>query len=481
MRITLLTITIAAAAVCGLAPRPAAGANHNVQVGPGTSYSPSNLTIQAGDSVTWSNVGGGLHNVQASDGSFRCAQGCDGQGGNGAVSSAAWSFTLTFNNPGTIGYFCDLHGSPTAGMRGQVIVEPVATSDEGEIRFSVAAQSRAEDGGSFTVQVDRINGDDGAVSVDYATSDGSAQAGVDYTPQSGTLTWPDNDDSTKSFAVPVLDDGDDEPNETINVALANPGGGASLAAPSTSTLTIQDDDDPAPTPGVLGFASTSYSGVEGSSVTVQVNRQSGNDGAVTVHYATAAGSAGEGVDYQAAEGTLSWANNQSGIRSFSVPLIEDTGEEETETVSLMLSSPTGGATLGASSATLSILDDDGPAECVEDDETLCLVSGRFRIRVDFTVPSTGVHQAGRTVTFGSANSGLFYFFDPSNIEMLIKVLDACELAGFNSYWVFYAATTNVEFTVTVTDTQHQQDVTYSNPANHVALPVLDTAAFATCP
>src|SRR5512142_354402 len=70
-------------------------------------YAPAQLTINAGDSVTFTNRGG-LHNVVADDGSFRCAQGCDASGGNGDPSAAAWSATVTFPNPGTVGYHCEV-------------------------------------------------------------------------------------------------------------------------------------------------------------------------------------------------------------------------------------------------------------------------------------------------------------------------------------------------------------------------------------
>ena len=78
------------------------------------------------------------------------------------------------------------------------------------------------------------------------------------------------------------------------------------------------------------------------------------------------------------------------------------------------------------------------------------------------------------------DSGLFYFFAPSNIEMLIKVLNAC-VPPFNRYWVFFAATTNVEFGVVVTDTQNGKTRAYYNPLNRTAPPVQDVDAFATCP
>ena len=65
--------------------------------------------------------------------------------------------------------------------------------------------------------------------------------------------------------------------------------------------------------------------------------------------------------------------------------------------------------------------------------------------------------------------------------MLVKVLNACIPALGNHYWVFFAATTNVQFTLTVTDTHSGQVKTYSNALNHAASPVQDTNAFATCP
>lgn len=80
---------------------------------------------------------------------------------------------------------------------------------------------------------------------------------------------------------------------------------------------------------------------------------------------------------------------------------------------------------------------------------------------------------------GSNDSGIFYFFDPDNWEKLVKVLDACSFS--NHFWVFYAATTNVEFTLTVTDAQTGMVRAYGNPQAMAAAPIQDTQAFATCP
>ena len=84
-------------------------------------FAPSNLTIAVGDTVTFTNAGGAPHNVHADDNSFRCAQGCDGQGGDGTPGAAAWSATITFDQAGTFPYHCDIHGS--MGMTGSITVQ----------------------------------------------------------------------------------------------------------------------------------------------------------------------------------------------------------------------------------------------------------------------------------------------------------------------------------------------------------------------
>ncbi len=108
-----------------------------VNVGGSTlSFSPQTITINAGDTVTFINKGG-FHNVVADDGSFRCARGCDGdgKGGNGGASNSNWLVSVTFNNPGAIGYFCEVHGMPGAGMFGTVnvngVVPPPPPSTDG--------------------------------------------------------------------------------------------------------------------------------------------------------------------------------------------------------------------------------------------------------------------------------------------------------------------------------------------------------------
>ena len=113
-----------------LASAPALAANHNVTVGgsydsggydyPSLLFSPSHLTVAVGDTVTFTNAGG-PHNIAADDGSFRCAQGCDGAGGNGSPSTQRWTATITFNQAGVVPFHCDNHYMQ--GMTGSITVE----------------------------------------------------------------------------------------------------------------------------------------------------------------------------------------------------------------------------------------------------------------------------------------------------------------------------------------------------------------------
>lgn len=103
----------------------ALAAAHIVNVGGAQDvFTPQTITIQPGDSITFVNKGG-HHNVVADDNAFRCAHGCDGdgKGGNGNVNSSNWIASVTFGQPGNIGYFCEAHGAPGQGMYGTVIVQ----------------------------------------------------------------------------------------------------------------------------------------------------------------------------------------------------------------------------------------------------------------------------------------------------------------------------------------------------------------------
>ncbi len=118
------------------------------------------------------------------------------------------------------------------------------------------------------------------------------------------------------------------------------------------------------------------------------------------------------------------------------------------------------------------------SQAVYDGRIHALQQGRFQIWAtwrDFAL-NTGF---GTFVPMGSADSGVMWFFAPNNWEVLIKVIDACSFN--NRFWVFYAATTNVEFIINVLDTETDTLKQYPNALGVSAPAITDTNAFATCP
>jgi hypothetical protein len=113
---------------------------------------------------------------------------------------------------------------------------------------------------------------------------------------------------------------------------------------------------------------------------------------------------------------------------------------------------------------------------LDNSETCIGPEGRFRVRLRWTSPTTG--GFAQVVPLASPDTALLYFFTPNNWEMLIKVLDTCSFD--THFWVFFAATTNVGFDLTVQDTVTGEEKIYSNPLGTPALPVQDTRAF-PCP
>lgn len=350
-----------------------------------------------------------------------------------------------------------------------------------------------ESAGTAVISVERFRGSEGDVSVRVFTTDFKAVAGEDYEETSEVLEWADGESGRKTLSIPLLDDDDDEPTENVRLALEDPTGDARLDnGRARALLTIKDDDDPddegedEDSPGEIEFARDDFQVIEDEGTAmITVRRKDGSTGAVSVEYSTGDGSATEGDDYTGSSGVLSWDDGEGGSKSFEVEILEDDLVEGNETVELSLSNPTGGATLedeigDETTAELTILDNDGETGvCEANETTLCLNDDRFAVSVVWRT-SDGNSGDGQAVSF-TEDTGFFWFFNADNLEVMVKVLNACSLPGFNSYWVFFAATTNVDFTLTVTDTQSGVVKEYTNPGGEAAEPVQDTFTFETCP
>jgi hypothetical protein len=184
---------------------------------------------------------------------------------------------------------------------------------------------------------------------------GSATAGSDFLGHGPTArTIPAGATST-TIAVAVLGDTTDEPDEDYALVLS--GLGNAHAGGLTANGVIVDDDA-TPVPGVLSLAASSYTSREDADVTVEVRRDDGSDGAVSVAYATANGTAAAPGDFVALAGTLTFGPGETS-RTLTIDLNTDRLVEDQESFAFSLSSPTGGASLGAvASATVFVEDDD---------------------------------------------------------------------------------------------------------------------------
>lgn len=230
-------------------------------------------------------------------------------------------------------------------------------------------------------------------------------------------------------------------------------------------------------PGVISIAGGDVAVSEQvGSVAVMVIR-SGGGGEVSVDYATADGSATAGADYTAAGGTLTWADGDTAPKTVQVAITDDGDQEPAETFTFAISNPTGGAALGDSGITVTIGDNDTPCDG-NDPATLCLRNDRFEVSASFETPQgqTGTAMAGGI----TGDTGYLWFFNDQNVEVVVKVLNACT-DPFNRYWVFAGGLTNVKVDLRVRDTSTGDVVEYTNPLRTQFQPIQDTDAFATCP
>jgi hypothetical protein len=263
--------------------------------------------------------------------------------------------------------------------------------EQGTIRFAMTDYTVDENSGTAVITVSRTGGSAGMVSVTYHTMAGTATVGADYQSVSGTLVFVSGQTS-RSFAIPILNDTLVESNETVSLILTNVSGGATFPDGQTSTsaaLVIVDNDFSS---GRFFFATNTYSVDEAAGVaTITVNRTGGSVGIAAVDYHTVGDTATAGVDYQSVSGTLVFASGQVS-NSIKIPILNDTQVEGNETVLLVLTNATGGATFPngqlSATATLTILDDDLPSS-----------------HLNFSASHYSVHEAGSFATITVNRTG----------------------------------------------------------------------------
>ncbi|MET1253961.1 Calx-beta domain-containing protein [Aliikangiella maris] len=224
------------------------------------------------------------------------------------------------------------------------IVEDDAIPVGGLLSFSAESYLVNENQSSVTITVNRTQGDAGEVSVDYYTLDRLATASQDYQAAIGTLIFAAGETS-KTFIVQLFDDDLYEGHENFDVYLAQFNGAS--AGDNIRTQVRISENDSAPLGGQLEFAEVHYEKREDAGiVNVLVRRINGSEGAIQVDWQTENEYATAGDDFNAANGTLYFADGET-EKYISVALRDDLTYEGDEFFSILLSNPQGDTVLTA--------------------------------------------------------------------------------------------------------------------------------------
>lgn len=277
----------------------------------------------------------------------------------------------------------------------------------GTLQLTQTAWSVAENvaGGTIGVTVSRVGGTFGAASVLCSAASGNATVGVDFTNPSQTLTWTNGEAASKTCTISITNDSTWEGDETFQVNLSG-ASGAALGTPASATVTITNDD-PEPVPGTLSFSPVSYSVLENVGVLhVLVARTGGVDGAVSVTGAAIGGTATGGNDYSYSSYGLTWANGEGGSKPLGVNVVDDAVFESAETIVFQLSGPTGGASIGGSTATVTINDNEpGVVSLNPRNQTVSEGAGSITITVERVLGTYGAVSVAYSTSNGTAVAG----------------------------------------------------------------------------
>ena len=306
---------------------------------------------------------------------------------NNTIVDGPRTVNLTLSAPG---------GGAVLGTRPTAVLNILNEDVAGLVQFGAAAYSVKETAGSATITVTRSGGAASAVTVAYASSDGTAVAGTDYTAVSGTLTFGVGE-MKQSITVPIINNAIADGNRSLTLTLSSPGGGATLGVLKKTTLSIVDDEQG------LRFSAAAYSVKENAvSATISVIRTGPSTGALSVQYATSDDTAVAGKDYTEKSGTLSFGPGVM-IRTFTVPVINNAIADNNRMLKLTLSAPGGGALLGTPAvATLTIVNEDlaGQVQFVG--------TGTYSVKENagsatITVTRSGGAAGGVTVAYASSD------------------------------------------------------------------------------
>ena len=380
------------------------------------------------------------------------------------------------------------YGSVTAPSLRVLIVE------KGTPALSSASANAMESAGTVVFLVEISMASDEEVTVDFATSDGSASSGPDgdFVPSSGRLRFAPMSTAPRRVEVAVRDDALDEGrgesfmltlSNAVNAALA--GGGQALSV----TGTILDDDEPPPpapppsspspgpppapppgpppSPGPPPAPGPSPSPpVESLAAGFSIDPRCAEDvcSAVTgevVRFTDTSSGAVRGREWSFGDGgssrggSVAHAWSSPGFHEVTLTVSDGAGESRASRRFLVEAAAPAGS-------------------CAADEATRCLLDSRYAVTVEWRREG-GEAASAPVAPEGTNDSALFAFFDPDNWEVLVKVLDGCSTNGH--MWVYGASTTDLGYAIRVTDTVTGAVREYRNEPGRPAPAIVDAKAF----
>ncbi|NDD40945.1 MAG: hypothetical protein EB082_21450, partial [Verrucomicrobia bacterium] len=304
----------------------------------------------------------------------------------------------------TLGIGTTLSGQTNAQL---TIID--AETGPGQISFLTTNFSVLESVGTATITIIRTNGSGGSVQASFATiAGGSATVGTDYTSTNGTFTWPNGDNSSRTFTVPVFDNFVTNANRTVSLRITSIVG---TAAPgiTNSTLTLVDDDS------LVGFTTNAFSINETNGpASITLLRSGATNQTVTVTLTTANGTAVSGTDYTNATTTVTFTNGQTSA-TVPVGITDNALVDGARTVLLNLTavvSTTNAVILNnalvATNATLTIVDNEIELAFTAANYSVGENAGTVTIPVVRTGETNAAVTVDFSARFGTATDGLDY-------------------------------------------------------------------------
>ena len=239
------------------------------------------------------------------------------------------------------------YGSETAAGVGVTVIENDTPT------LSIADASGVEGSGELLFEVELSQAGSAVVTVDYATADGTAESGVDYTETTGTLTFAAETTGPLTIRVAITDDGADEAEEeTFRVELSGESGAA--LGDASATGTIEDDDDPAV---AVRFGAASYAAVEGGSAVVTVELSVDPEREVEIAVTAAGENGADSGDYTVTGATVTFGSGETS-KEVTVAAVDDRVDDDGERVTLGLGTPLpDGVTAGSPATAVVTLED----------------------------------------------------------------------------------------------------------------------------